>query len=1175
MSFVHLHTHTEYSLLDGSNRIKEYVKCVKDLGMTAAAITDHGSMFGVIDFYEEAIRQGIKPIIGCEVYVAPGSRFDKSGSTGEKNYFHLVLLAKNNEGYQNLIKIVSKGYTEGFYYKPRIDYELLEQYHENLIALSACLAGEVPTLIRAGRVDEAREVALKYKALFGEDNYYLELQDHGIAAQTTVNMELMKISRELDIPLVATNDIHYTYKSDYEAHDVLLCIQTGAKLSDEGRMTYEPEQFYVKSEEEMRALFPYALQAIDNTARIAEMCDVSFSFGETKLPRFDVPEGYDAWSYLNKLCLDGLKYRYPDTYEDNKPRLDYELGIIKNMGFVEYFLIVWDFINYAKSRNIMVGPGRGSAAGSLVAYCLRITELDPIKYNLLFERFLNPERVTMPDIDVDFADVRRQEVIDYVSEKYGAEKVVQIVTFGTLKARAVIKDVGRAMDINFDLVNQITKMIPQELGMTIGKALEINVELREKYENDEDIHRLIDMSLQLEGLPRHASTHASGVIICRDAADDLVPLCTINGGPPMAQFPKDTCEHIGLLKMDFLGLTMQTVIQDAVMNIKKTQGIDIDIDHIDFDDKKVYASIATGKTDGIFQLESAGMKSFMKELRPQNLEEVIAGISLYRPGPMDFIPRYIAGKLDTKSIAYACPELEHILAPTYGCIVYQEQVMQIVRDLAGYTMGRSDKVRSAMAKKKMAVMEYERNIFVNGNAAEIEEDRAKGLEDSKIRAVVNGCVNNGIDEKTANGIYDTMIDFAKYAFNKSHAACYAVVAYQTAYLKYYYPMEYMAALMTSDMGNTTKISAYIVTCKNMGIPILPPDINEGFVGFTPTKDGIRYALTAIKGVGFNVIEGVVSEREAGGAYRDIEDFVSRNSQNGVNRRAVENFIKAGAFDGLGGNRHQYMMIYNDVFDSVHMEQKNSMSGQMSLLDLLDESDKQDFKVTLPEVAEYEKEVLLGFEKEVLGIYISGHPLDRYVNLWDKRISTKTIDFYLDEETDDSGEAIADGAMNVADGDKVTLAGMITSKKIKYTKRNDAMAFVDLEDLFGSVEVIIFPKVYSKYQSRVYEDARVVMSGHVSVEPGKDGKLICDDLYDISEITGNLWLQFASEEEYGRLYPGLEKIMDSSDGRDNVKIYISDIKKVIPLPANKSVMIEPALIKELTDILGEENIKVTY
>jgi len=855
MAFTHLHVHTEYSLLDGSNKIKEYVKRVKELGMDSAAITDHGVMYGVIDFYRAAREAGIKPILGCEVYVAPNSRFDKELTGGEDRYYHLVLLAENNTGYANLMKIVSRGFTEGYYYKPRVDMEVLEKYHEGIIALSACLAGEVQRYIVKGLVDEARKSARKYEAVFGKGNYFLEMQDHGIPEQRMVNTELMKMSKELDIPLVVTNDVHYTYEDDVESHDILLCLQTGKKLADEDRMRYEGGQYYVKSEEEMKGLFPYAWEAVENTQRIADRCNVEIEFGVTKLPKYDVPEGFDSWSYLNKLCMDGLVERYGDvnalagsTGQTLKERLDYELDVIRTMGYVDYFLIVWDFINYAKENGIPVGPGRGSAAGSIVAYCLKITNIDPIRYNLLFERFLNPERVSMPDIDVDFCFERRQEVIDYVGRKYGADKVVQIVTFGTMAAKGVIRDVGRVMDLPYAYVDSIAKMVPNELNITLERALELNPEFRNLYKTDEQVHYLIDMCKRLEGMPRHTGMHAAGVVICQKSADEFVPLSRGSDGSITTQFTMTTLEELGLLKMDFLGLRTLTVINDAVKLIEKDTGVKIDIDNIDYDDKKVLESIGTGKTDGIFQIESAGMKSFMKELKPQNLEDIIAGISLYRPGPMDFIPKYIAGKNNSDAITYSCPQLEPILSPTYGCIVYQEQVMQIVRDLGGYTLGRSDLVRRAMSKKKQSVMEKERANFVFGN----EEEG------------VPGCASRGISEAVAGQIYEDMMDFAKYAFNKSHAACYAVVAYQTAYLKYYYPVEFMAALLTSVIDNPKKVSEYILVCRSMGIKILPPDINQGESGFSVSGDSIRYALTAIKSVGWPVIAGVVEERKARG-----------------------------------------------------------------------------------------------------------------------------------------------------------------------------------------------------------------------------------------------------------------------------------------------------------------------
>ncbi|MBR5127541.1 MAG: DNA polymerase III subunit alpha, partial [Roseburia sp.] len=953
MAFTHLHVHTEFSLLDGSNKIKEYVARVKELGMDSAAITDHGVMYGAIDFYKAAKAAGINPILGCEVYVAPNSRFDREAGHGDDRYYHLVLLAENNQGYQNLMKIVSKGFVDGYYYKPRVDMEVLENYHEGIIALSACLAGEVQRYLVRGMYEEAKEVAYKYERCFGKGNFFLELQDHGIPEQKTVNNQLLRLSQDTGIELVATNDIHYTYADDAEAHDILLCIQTGKKLSDENRMRYEGGQYYVKSEEEMRTLFPYALQAIDNTAKIAERCHVEIEFGVTKLPHFEVPKGYDSWTYLNKLCHEGLVRRYPDNHEEMAPRLDYELGVIKNMGYVDYFLIVWDFINYARTHDIPVGPGRGSAAGSLVAYTTGITNIDPIRYSLLFERFLNPARVTMPDIDIDFCFERRGEVIDYVVEKYGKDCVTQIITFGTLLAKGVIRDVGRVMDLPYSTCDTIAKMIPNELGITIDKALIMNPELRATYESDPSIKTLIDMSKRLEGLPRHSSMHAAGVVISQEAMDEYVPLSKASDGTLTTQFVMTTIEELGLLKMDFLGLRTLTVIKNAVDLVEKNHGIKIDVDSIDYNDKKVLDSIGTGKCDGIFQLESAGMKNFMKELKPQSLEDVIAGISLYRPGPMDFIPKYIKGKNEPESISYVCKELEHILEPTYGCIVYQEQVMQIVQDLAGYTMGQADNIRRAMSKKKQYVIDAERQNFVYGN----EEQGIKG------------CIANGISEAAANQIYDSMVDFAKYAFNKSHAAAYAVVAYQTAYLKYYYPVEFMAALMTSVIDNAKKVSEYIYSCRQMGISVLPPDINEGEGVFSAVNGNIRYGMYAIKSIGRPVVDTILEERKANGTFKTLQTFLERVSSREVNKRAVENLIKAGACDCLEGNRQQMMNIYAIVMDNLANEKKKSMSGQMTLFDFATEEDKADYEIKLPNLPEYAKEIRLGFEKEVLGIYL--------------------------------------------------------------------------------------------------------------------------------------------------------------------------------------------------------------
>ena len=1157
MAFVHLHTHTEYSLLDGSNKIKEYVKRVKELGMDSAAITDHGVMYGVIDFYRACKEAGINPVIGCEVYVAPNSRFDKELTGGEDRYYHLVLLAENNTGYANLMKIVSRGFTEGYYYKPRVDMEILNQFHEGIIALSACLAGEVQRYIVKGLVDEAKKVARKYKACFGKGNFFLEMQDHGIPEQRTVNTVLLQMSKELDIPLVVTNDVHYTYADDVKPHDILLCLQTGKKLADEDRMRYEGGQYFVKSEEEMKGLFPYAWEAVENTQRIADRCHVEIEFGVTKLPKFEVPEGYTSWTYLNELCRKGLEERYQDADGESvrkqigmtlQERLDYELGVIRNMGYVDYFLIVWDFINYARQNEIMVGPGRGSAAGSIVAYCLKITDIDPIRYNLLFERFLNPERVSMPDIDIDFCYERRQEVIDYVGRKYGADKVVQIVTFGTLAAKGVIRDVGRVMDLPYSYVDSIAKMVPNELNITLDRALELNPEFRKLYETDDQVKELIDMCKRLEGLPRHTSMHAAGVVICQKSADEFVPLSRGSDGSITTQFTMTTLEELGLLKMDFLGLRTLTVIRDAVENVRKTTGIQLDMGKIDYDDKAVLGAIGTGKTDGVFQLESAGMKSFMKELKPQNLEDVIAGISLYRPGPMDFIPKYIKGKNNQDSITYLCPQLEPILAPTYGCIVYQEQVMQIVRDLGGYTLGRSDLVRRAMSKKKQSVMEKERANFIFGNPEE----------------GVPGCVAKGIDEKVASQIYDDMMDFAKYAFNKSHAACYAVVSYRTAYLKYYYPVEFMAALLTSVIDNPKKVSEYIMTCRSMGIQILPPDINAGEAGFSVSDRSIRYALTAIKSIGRNVINDIVKEREQRGPFTNLKDFVTRTSELDVSKKTIENLIKAGAFDGMGATRKQLMSIYIKVLDSIHQDKKNNMAGQITLFDLADDSEKENYDIKMPDVGEYSKEMLLAFEKEVLGIYVSGHPLEEYEALWKKHITDMTSAFLLDEET---------GVVSVEDGKTAVIGGIITDKKIKYTKNDKVMAFLQLEDLAGTVEVIVFPRDYEKNADKLVVDNKVFVKGRVSVEEEKDGKLICEQITGFDQMPKKLWIKFPTMEAYEEKEERLNAILGESEGNDSVVIYVEATREMKKLPANRNVKADQTLVQILGSAFGEENVKV--
>ena len=1148
MSFAHLHVHTEFSLLDGSNKIKEYVSRVKELGMNSAAITDHGVMYGVIDFYREAKKQGINPILGCEVYVAPNSRFDREITGGEDRYYHLVLLAENEEGYANLTKIVSKGFVEGYYYKPRVDKELLRKYHKGIIALSACLAGEVARFLTKGLYEEAKKTALEYQEIFGEGNFFLELQDHGIPEQGLVNQQLIKMSEETGIELVATNDIHYTYAEDAKPHDILLCIQTGKKLADENRMRYDGGQYYVKSEEEMQRLFPYAKQALENTQKIADRCHVEIEFGVTKLPKYDVPEGYTSWEYLQKLCYEGLEKRYGDPSEELKDRLSYELETIHQMGYVDYFLIVWDFIKYAKDHGISVGPGRGSAAGSIVSYCLEITTIDPIRYQLLFERFLNPERVSMPDIDVDFCYERRQEVIDYVTRKYGKDCVAQIVTFGTLAARGVIRDVGRVMDLPYAYVDSISKMIPQELGITIDKALKMNPDLKKLYDTDETVTNLIDMAKRLEGLPRHCSMHAAGVVICQKPVDEYVPLSRAADGTITTQFIMTTLEELGLLKMDFLGLRTLTVIQNAVLLARKKQP-ELNINQIDYNDQKVLDYIGTGKTDGVFQLESAGMKGFMKELKPHNLEDVIAGISLYRPGPMDFIPQYIRGKNDSSSITYDCPQLEPILAPTYGCIVYQEQVMQIVRDLAGYSLGRSDLLRRAMSKKKAAVMEKERKIFIYG-------DEETG---------VPGCIKNGIDEQTANKIYDEMIDFAKYAFNKSHAAAYAVVSYQTAWLKYYFPVEYMAALMTSVIDNPSKVSEYIYACRQMNIKILPPDINKGEANFSVDGGDIRYGLAAIKSIGRPVIKAIVEDREELGLFQNLEDFITRlSAKNVLNKRTIESLIKAGALDTLGGTRKQFMSIYVQIVDHVTQEKKNSMVGQMTLFDLVSEDQKEEFQIRMPDVGEYSKETLLAFEKEVLGIYVSGHPLEAYEEKWKKSISATTADFQLDEET---------GHTKVHDGAKEIIGGMITEKTIKHTKTNQMMAFITVEDLLGTVEVVVFPRDYEKNRDYLEVDSKVFVRGRVSEEDDKPSKMICEKIIPFERTKKELWIQFPDKATFLDEEQIVYGYLADSDGDDEVIIYCAKERAVKKLPKNRNIGINEQILSRLMDHFGEKRVKV--
>ena len=1151
MSFTHLHVHTQYSLLDGASKINELMARTKELGMDSIAITDHGVMHGVIEFYKEAKKAGIKPIIGCEVYVAPGSRFDREVSKGEERYYHLVLLAENDTGYHNLIKIVSRGYTEGYYYKPRVDKELLMEYHEGIIALSACLAGEVASYLKMGLYEEAKKAALSYQDIFGKDNFFLELQDHGIMEQQTVNQGLFRMSQETGIELVATNDIHYVMDTDEEAHDILLCIQTGKKKNDVDRMRYDGGQYYLKSPEEMEALFPYAKQALENTGKIAARCNVEIVFGEQKVPKFKVPEGYTSESYLRAICEEGLHRRYDPVTDEVRNRFEYELQTIQEMGFVDYFLIVWDFIKFAKDHGIPVGPGRGSAAGSIVSYCLNITEVEPLKYDLLFERFLNPERVTMPDIDIDFCPERRQEVIDYVVDVYGKDNVVRIATFGTMAAKMVIRDVGRVLDMPYAEVDEIAKMIPVGQNgkkVTIAQAIDTVPELKREYEERDEIRYLLDTAQKLEGLKRNASTHAAGVVIGQEPISEYVPLFLGTENAVTTQFEKDPIEELGLLKMDFLGLRNLTVIRNTVRNVKESQNIDIDIAHLDMTDEATYALITSGQTDGVFQVESDGMKSFMKDLKPRNIEDLTAGISLYRPGPMDFIPIYLKNREEPESITYDCPQLKKILEPTYGCIVYQEQVMQIVMELAGYTMGRSDLVRRAMAKKKADVMQKERKNFVYGN----DEEN------------VPGCIRNGISEKVANKIFDEMITFAEYAFNKSHGVVYSVVTFQTAYLKAHYTKEFMAALISSTLDNPAKLSKYIIECRQLGIAILPPDINEGYGDFSVCEEGIRYGLTALKSVGKAVIDAVVEERKANGKYKDLKDFISRLSGKEVNKRTIESFIKSGAFDCFGVNRRQMMMVYVQIIDSVNQERKSAMSGQMSLLDFLGEEEKKDFEVSYPKVLEYDKMELLANEKEVVGFYVSGHPLDDYQELMKKNVDATSQDFMI-EETEDATEEGAQ--MKAKDQVYYTIGGMIAGKTVKLTKTNQNMAFITLEDLYGSVEVMVFSKQYEQYRRYLEQDAKVFVYGRASVNE-KDAKIILEKLVPFDEIPKKVYLQCENKEAYmvqeGKIY----EILDRYPGESMVTICLKEEKQKKELGRQFGVTASEPLLQDLKELLGE-------
>lgn len=1140
--FVHLHVHTEYSLLDGSAKVSKIIQKAKELNMSALAITDHGVMYGVVNFYKEAKKQGIKPILGCEIYVVDGDNKSKV----RKPLYHLVLLAENQIGYQNLMKIVSESHVNGFYYKPRVNHEYLERYSEGIIALSACLGGEVQSYLNQGQYEKAKKSAIRYREIFGPQNFYLELQDHGMLEQKEVNQKLIELSKELDIELIATNDVHYIEKSDAKVHDALLCIQTGKIIRDEERMKFPSDEFYLKSPQEMEELFPNQKKALQNTLEIANRCEVELDFDTLHLPHFEVPSGYTNEEYLRELCNKGLEERYESITEEIKERLEFELSTIEKMGYVDYFLIVWDFIKYAKDRDIIVGPGRGSAAGSIVSYALDITEIDPLKYNLLFERFLNPERVSMPDIDVDIQDSGRQQVIDYVTEKYGLDKVVQIVTFGTMAARGAIRDVGRVLDLSYGEVDFVAKQIPMELGMTISKALEVSKELAASYENDERVRELIDLAKAVEGLPRHTSTHAAGVVISQEAIDKYVPLSR-NGDVVTTQYTMTEIEELGLLKMDFLGLRNLTVIQNASQMIEHEQGKKIDFNDCEYDDPEVYKLFAQGKTLGVFQFESAGMRVFIKELEPKGFEDIIAANALYRPGPMNQIPNFIKNKMDPQQISYVHPKLKAILGVTYGCMIYQEQVMQVVRDIGGFSMGRSDLVRRAMGKKKMKVMEQEREYFIHG----------KTDEDPPIA----GAIANGVSEDAANVIYDQMIDFAKYAFNKSHSAAYAMVAYQTAWLKCYYPVEFMAALLTSVMGNTSSVSLYIQECKKMGIEVLPPNVNTSFDGFTVDKGKIRFGLSAVKNVGKNAIADIVKARVEKGEFVDIIDFIEKIDTASVNKRAVESLIRCGALDGLKYNRAQMMSAYEKIMNSMSNTKKRNVAGQFSMFETTEIE-----TIQIPRLVEFDEANLLNMEKEVLGIFISGHPLSRYESIIEKVASIQIAEI---------AEALEEEHSSSWDGRKVVLAGIVTAKKQKITKNNNMMAFLSLEDLTGYIECIVFPKIYSKYQQYTEEDQLVIISGRLNVHEEDEAKLICDKIAPLESIEDEdqkLYVKIEPEEQDKRVML-LKQTLKRYRGNSPVYIYFEKLKRVVKTDSEYFVDIDNQnLIIELKNLLGAENVK---
>ncbi len=1172
--FAHLHTHTEFSLLDGAASIKKVISRVKELGMKHCAITDHGVMYGVVDFYKEALSQGIKPIIGCEVYMSPRSRFDKVHEYDSK-YSHLILLCENQIGYKNLSYLVSKGFTEGFYYKPRIDFELLKEHSEGLIALSACLAGEIPKALSEDDYEKAKSIALKYVDLFGKDNFFIELQDHSIAEQKKINPNLVRLAKEVGIGVVATNDIHYAKKEDAKYQDVLMCIQMQKTIEDDDRMSFETDEFYIKSPDEMASLFPYAPEALENTVKIAERCNVEFDFNTRHLPSYPLPDGKTAWEYLNELCREGLEKRYETVTDELLKRLEYELSVIKNMGFVDYFLIVWDFIHYAKSNGVGVGPGRGSAAGSIVAYTLEITDVDPIKYNLIFERFLNPERVSMPDIDVDFAPEGRQQVIDYVVEKYGEENVAQIITFGTLKAKLAIRDVGRALNIPYAETDKVAKLVPNEIKMTIDKALEVSPELLELYKNEPKIKELIDTSKALEGLARHSGTHAAGVVICKEPIVNYMPLQT-NDDVLTTQFVKDTVEGLGLLKMDFLGLRNLTVISNAIEIIEKTRGIKIDLANLDYGKKEVYDFISTGNTEGVFQIESAGMKSFMQELKPNNLEDIIAGIALYRPGPMDSIPKYIYNKNHPDEVTYKHPILENILDVTYGCMVYQEQVLEIVRQMAGYSLGSADMLRRVISKKKADQMENERKNFIYGK------------QDDEGNWIIPGCIRNGIPEAVAIDIFDEINEFADYAFNKSHAAAYAFITYQTAYLKCLYPVEYMASLISS-VDDLDKINGYLVNCKTLGIDKLPPDINMSGEGFTVEGNNIRFGLTAVKNVGKSFVRAVVKERESSGKFKTFADFVHRMSDKEMNKRAVEGLIKCGAFDSLGVRRSQLVNVFESIIESETNALKSNIAGQMSLFG--DDAEGVREETELPDIAEFAKKELLAFEKEMTGIYFSGHPMEEYAEkvsaITDVNVKTVMSSIECDEEG--SFKEVAGG---VKDGQFVKMCGIITARKNKTTKSNSQMAFLRLEDLYGGIEIIVFPKILTKYNPILNEDSIVLLEGRISIREDEEPKLLCENAALLSGIKATSFDKANIKEEKQEptnlkgkriLYVKMGtfddtviktsvKILEKYPGETPVCFFCADTKKRIFAPKSCWISENDDILKDLEAFFGENNVK---